>query len=129
MRKPWWVRGLGLLPGGQTLISASDDIRFWDVRTGREAHKLNSRAGTVYSIALSVDGGRLAAGGIDGRITILNTASHQEVAMLEGHNEAVAHMAFTPDGDHPVSVSEDQLRVWRAASWKDIEAAEKEAGK
>jgi hypothetical protein len=31
-----------------------------------------------------------------------------------------------PDGDHLVSVSKDQLRVWRAASWTEADA-DKEA--
>ena len=30
-------------------------------------------------------------------------------------------LAFTPDGDHLVSASKDQLRVWRAASQADVE--------
>jgi WD40 repeat protein len=49
-------------------------------------------------------------------------ASHTEVATLEGHKEGVTQLAFTPDGDHLVSVSTDQWRVWRAASWAEIDA-------
>lgn len=121
--------GLALVPDGQTLISASADIRFWDVRTGRERDKLNPRAGWFSGLALSPDGRRLAAGASDGRITIWGVASHQELATLEGHKEEVTQLAFTPDGDHLVSASKDQLRVWRAASWTEIEAAEKGARK
>jgi WD40 repeat protein len=118
------VNGLALSHDGQTLVSAAGSIRFWDVRTGREnALKLSPRAG-VSSLALSLDGRRLAAGDWDGRITIWDVASHQEVATLEGHQESVMQLAFTPDGDHLVSVSKDQLRVWRAASWAEIEAVE-----
>ncbi len=121
--------GLALLPDGQTLVSADGDIRFWDMGTRREnALKLSPRA-TASSLALSPDGRRLAAGASDGRITIWDVASHQEVATLEGHREEVMQLAFTPDGDHLVSASKDQLRVWRAPSWAEIEAAEKEARK
>jgi WD40 repeat protein/serine/threonine protein kinase len=112
-----WVWGLAMLTNGQTLISASGDIRFWDVRTRHEnALKLSPRAGAIC-IALSADGRRLAAGDSDGRITIWDVASHQEVATLEGHQEPVRRLAFTPDGDHLVSASKDQLRVWRAESF------------
>ena len=115
---------------GQTLISAGPDIRFWDVRTRHEnALKLGARAGEYFCMALSPDGRRFAAGAGDGRITIWDVASHQEVATLEGHNEAVKQLAFTPDGDYLVSVSKDQLRVWRAPSWAEIEAAEKESSR
>jgi len=118
-----WVWGLAMLTNGQTLISAGPDIRFWDVETRREnALKLNPRAGWSASLALSPDGRRLAAGDSDGRITIWDVASHQEVATLEGHEESVTQLAFTPDGDHLVSASKDQLRVWRAASFAKTDA-------
>ena len=117
-----------MLPDGQTLISADSAIRFWDVRTRREnALKLSPRAGGDVCIALSPDGRRLAAGASDGRITIWDVASHQEVATLEGHTEELTQLAFTPDGDHLVSASKDQLRVWRAAAWTEIDTAEKES--
>ncbi|HXJ56645.1 MAG TPA: serine/threonine-protein kinase [Verrucomicrobiae bacterium] len=146
-----WVSGLALLPAcvaeagnpatgktsparrtpdGQTLISAASDIRFWDVGTRHEnALKLSPRAGGYDCLALSPDGRRFAAGAADGRITIWDVASHQEVATLEGHEESVMQLAFTPDGEHLVSVSKDQLRVWRAASLAEADVAEKEARK
>ena len=124
------VDGLALLPDGQTLISAAGtDLCFWDVRTGRQTNKLNARSGLFSGLALSADGRRLAAGTSDGRITIWDVASHQQVAMLEGHQDSVTQLAFTPDGDHLVSVSKDQLRIWRAALPAETDAAEKEAGK
>ena len=125
-----WVTGLAMLTNGQTLISAGADIRFWDVRTRHEnALKLSPRAGDYGCLALSPDGRRFAAAASDGRITIWDVASHQEVATLEGHKEELMQMAFTPDGDHLVSVSKDQLRVWRAASPVETDAIEKEAKK
>jgi predicted neuraminidase len=121
-----WVGGLALLPGGPTLISAAADIRFWDVRTGHEnALWLSSRAGAYGCVALSSDGRRLATGASNGRITIWDIASHQEVATLEGHKDTVGQLAFTPDGDHLISVSKDQVRVWRAASPSEADAATK----
>ena len=117
-----WVNGLAMLTNGQTFISAGTDIRFWDVRTRREnGLKLSPSAG-VGCIALSADGRRLAAGASDGRITIWDLASLQEVATLEGHQESVTQLAFTPDGDHLVSASKDQLRVWSAASWAETDS-------
>ena len=111
------------MPDEQTLISAGADIRFWDVRTHHEnALKLSSRAGWFSGLALSPDGRRLAAGASDGRITIWDVASHLELATLEGHKEEVTSLAFTPDGDHLVSASKDQLRVWRAASPAEMDS-------
>jgi WD40 repeat protein len=115
-----------LLRDGQTLISAGGDIRFWDVRTRQQTDKLNPRKG-ASRLALSPDARRLATSASDGSISIWDVASHQEVATFRGHRESVTQLAFTPDGDHLVSVSKDQLRVWRAPSWAEIAAAETKA--
>ena len=119
--------GMALLPDGNTLVSAAEDIRFWDVKTRRENPGSASLEESEYhSLALSPDGRRVACGTGDGRITIRDVASRHEVAKLDGHKEWVTQLAFTPDGNNLVSVSRDQLRVWRAPSWAEIEAAEKE---
>jgi WD40 repeat protein len=120
--------GVALLPDGKTLISVGDDIRFWDVHTRRQTGNLNPRAG-AYRIALSPDGRRFATAAGDGSISIWDITSHEEVATLQGHQESVMQLAFTPDGGQLVSASKDQLRVWSAPSWAEIEAAEKEARK
>jgi WD40 repeat protein/serine/threonine protein kinase len=120
--------GVALLPDGKTLISVGDDIRFWDVHTRRQTGNLNPRAG-AYRIALSPDGRRFATAAGDGSISIWDITSHEEVATLQGHQESVMQLAFTPDGGQLVSASKDQLRVWSAPSWAEIEAAEKEATK
>ena len=71
------------------LVSAGpDSIRFWDVRTGRETNRLNPTTGWLSGMALSPDGRRLANGASDGRISIWDVASRQEVATLRGESES-----------------------------------------
>jgi WD40 repeat protein len=120
--------GVALLPDGKTMVSAGGDVRFWSVQSGRETDQLNPRT-SASRIAISPDGRRLATAASDGSISIWDTTSHQEVAPLDAHAEAVRQLAFTPDGNDLVSVSKDQLHVWHAASWAEIEAAEKGARK
>ncbi|MFO1500395.1 MAG: serine/threonine-protein kinase [Verrucomicrobiota bacterium] len=115
------VEGLASLPDGETLLSASTDIHFWSIRTRHETGTLRPRIGWFSSLALSPDGRRLAAGVNNGRIMIWDLASREEVAMLEGHKETVTQIAFTDDGDHLISVSKDQLRVWRGATLAETE--------
>jgi len=115
------VFGLALLPDKKTLVSVSNEIRFWDVQTRQSHPPLRPRPVLFYGAALSADGRRFAAGADDGLITIWDVVSRQEVATLRGHKERVTQMAFTPDGDYLVSASRDQLRVWRAASFKETD--------
>jgi WD40 repeat protein len=110
------VRGIALSPDGQTLYTAAEDIRLWDVRTSKQKSLLTPRPGYFYCSALSPDGRRLAAGGSEALVTIWDLTSLQEVATLKGHGDSVMQLAFTPDGNNLVSVSRDQFRVWRAAS-------------
>ena len=82
----------------------------------------------LRSIALSPDERRLAAGDELGpvkKVKVWDLATEQEVAVLSGHKEAIIDLAFWPDGNTIVSVSEDAVFVWRGASIAEIEAEEK----
>jgi len=58
-------------PDGSRVIAAAGDksIRAWDTTTGMELRPLLQESG-VKSVAVSPDGSTLAAGGIDGSLTI-----------------------------------------------------------
>ena len=53
---------------GSTLISGAwgDTVRLWDVRDGTLLHMLEDTSGSVYDVALSPDGTRLATALHDG---------------------------------------------------------------
>ncbi len=107
------VRGLALLPDERTLISSGTELRVWDIVEGRERLQLKPRDAMTFSLSVSPDGRRLAAGAWDGRITIWDTASWQEVITLQGHSDQVRHVAFSQDGRTLLSASRERLRVWR----------------
>jgi WD40 repeat protein len=73
-------------------------------------------------VSISPDGRRLAVGGGDGIITVLDLASRQEVAALKGHEHQARFVAFLPDDNTLVSAGLDQLRVWRAASFAETDS-------
>ena len=116
------VRGLALLPDGRTLVSAAQDVRFWDLNSQRQLSefKLHASATAFFGCSVSPDGRRLAIGAGDRRITIWDLASGQEVATLQGHEERADDVSFLSDGNTLVSVGADQLRVWRAPSFAEI---------
>jgi WD40 repeat protein len=55
-------------------------------------------------------------------ITIWDLASRQEVATLKAHERLVYGVAFLSDGNTLVSVGQEQMRVWRAASLEETDS-------
>ena len=117
------VHGVLMLPDNRTLVSGAKEIRVWDIATGKELLQLNPRPARYQDMALSPDHRRLAVGASDGLVTIWDVASWQEVATLKGHRESARRAAFLPDGNTLVSVSQEQVRVWRAASIEEADAS------
>jgi WD40 repeat protein len=115
------VRGLALLPDGRTLVSVSQEVRFWDLNLRQQISSFQPRPTLFHGASLSSDARRLAIGGGDGLITIWDLVSRQELATLRGHEQPLDSVSFLSDGNTLVSVGLDQLRVWRAASFEEAD--------
>ena len=116
------MRGLALLSDMRTLVSVSREVRFWDLNSRQHAPVHEAPIVHERGCSVSPDGRRLAIGGSDGLITIWDLASRQILVVLEGHESLVVDVAFLGDDDTLVSVSDDQVRVWRAASLAEADA-------
>jgi eukaryotic-like serine/threonine-protein kinase len=90
------------------------EIKVWDSTTG-EAVAALSGPGRVFNLAFSPDGGRLAAGGENGRVWLIDIASRRVDRELRGHRGDVAALAFSRDGHFLASAGVDDrlLQVWR----------------
>jgi COMPASS component SWD3 len=64
------------------------------------------------SVAFSPDG-RLAVGLDKGNINLWDIEHRSLVGALKGHRQPVLALGFNLDGDTLVSISPDELRVWR----------------
>ncbi|MEM6539254.1 MAG: TIR domain-containing protein [Pseudomonadota bacterium] len=86
----------------------------------RERHRLEY-GDPVHSVAFSADGVRLAiAGGEENTARVLNTTSGREIAHFEGHDDTVLSVAFSPDGTHLATGSDDgTARIWSLTSGQE----------
>jgi WD40 repeat protein/serine/threonine protein kinase len=120
------ICGAVLLPDGRTAATAdmSQDVKLWDVKTQKELVTLRGERLSYTAIALSLDGRRLAAGGWP--VRLWDPVTHQQVALLKPPpTDGPTALAFSADGNMLVMAGGQSLHTWRAASWAEIEAAEK----
>src|SRR5258708_22198762 len=95
-------------PNGK-LISGSLDgaIHFWDMRTGTELHRLQTRGGRILTVAWSPDGRVLASGGLDSGIPLWDAEQGTLLRELHGHRREITRLAFSP---HAPLLSRGSLR-------------------
>lgn len=75
----------------------------------------------------SPDGKRLALGGSDGVIQLLDTETWQSVAELPGHTSYVIDLAWSPDGERFYSGSGDgTIRIWETVPVRSRLSAKRE---
>ncbi len=84
-----------------------------------------SHTATVAALAFSPDGRLLASGSLDAgkpghpNVILWDAASHQRLAILEGHAGWVRSVAFSPDGRLLATASDDgTARLWDVAEQK-----------
>ncbi len=76
---------------------------------------------SVWSVAFSPDGMRLASASADHTIRVWDAATGQTVQTLAGHTKPVNSVAFNPDGTELASASDDKtICVWDVATWKPL---------
>jgi WD40 repeat protein len=115
---PGDVSAVTVSPDGRRIYSAGSDgrVRAWDVATGREEAALDYHV-NLFSLAVSPDGGRLAAG-LNANLRVWNAHTGTELYTIQGEPGNVRGLAFSPDGRQLASPAEGEVRLRDAATGK-----------
>jgi WD40 repeat protein/HEAT repeat protein len=116
------VLSCDLSPDGELAVISADEMRVYELKSGRVKHKLSGwqgHDGLVNSCVFSPDGSKILSGGTDNTLKLWTmreswVSSFKRVEKtFTGHEAPVSCVAFSSDGKKAVSASFDQtLNIW-----------------
>ena len=93
---------------------------YWDRVAHSDLYTLNGHVGSVFSVAFSPDGQRLASASNDKTVKVWDAVTGQETLTLKGHTSYVQSVVFSPDGKRLASGSLDKtVKVWDATTGQE----------
>jgi hypothetical protein len=109
-----WVQAVMYSPDSSKLVTGGYEenaVKIWDTKAGELLNTLKHNF-PVYSLAWTSDGKKLISGSF-GLIRIFDTATWQEIAILEGHTSFVNAISLSQNNRFIASVSDDRTaRLW-----------------
>jgi WD40 repeat protein/serine/threonine protein kinase len=100
------------------------ELRHWEwhyLRRICATDVLTLRGDINTPVALSPDGGRVAAFRADRSIVVWDAATGRELLTLPGHAGSLGALAFSPDGYHLASGGDDSVvRLWDLKTGKEV---------
>jgi len=94
---------------GKYLVSASSDIRVWEMESGSQHMILKG----VSNCAMSPDGSLIITASEDNALIVYETASGRQINSLEGRDNFITDCQFSPEGSFVIIAGYDgKLEVW-----------------
>ena len=100
--------------GHRLAVATGAGVWIFDFPNGQVLRHLDGLTQASRRVAFSPDGRRLAVGGADGTLTLWEPESGQQLLRLSGHPDRINEIKFLPNGKSIVSLSNAELRIWRA---------------
>jgi WD40 repeat protein len=120
------ARALAFSPDGQRLVvvGAKGGVMVWETTTWQATRLLGlASADGRCTAAFSPDGRQLAVAGFGSSfpIVVLDVSTGAQIQVLHGHTWVVRQLAFSPNGRHLASASNDgTVRVWDVRTGKEV---------
>ncbi|KAK7205499.1 WD40-repeat-containing domain protein [Myxozyma melibiosi] len=105
-------------------IGGSTAVTEWDLKTGLPLEHHDCDAGIVWSIAVSPDGTKIAAGCDDGSVKIIDIsggkASLEHLRILQRQKSRVLSIAWRCNSQVVGGCADGRIRVWAAVASADV---------
>jgi WD40 repeat protein len=92
------------------------EVQFWDLSEKKQLNAYKVSLDSVYGISFSPDNSKVAIGGADKSVRILNVADGKELVKFDSHSDWVFRTTFTVDGKRILSGSRDRAMKLISAS-------------
>ncbi|MEZ6055756.1 MAG: c-type cytochrome domain-containing protein [Planctomycetaceae bacterium] len=117
------ILAAGYFNGQPYSVSADKSVRFWNAADGSQTRTFNMPA-AITSFTISGDGQRMAFGGDDKQVRIVQTDNGTVVQTLPGFQQTTTSLAFSADNQHlSVLSSGGELSRWQLSSQRLLEAS------
>ncbi len=131
LRLPGQVINVAFAPRGTTFVTTGNPVQgsrdterlvvLWDAVTGKELRQFRGHKAGVEALAFSVDGQRIATGGLDKTARLWDVTTGNPIREFTGHTERVLVVACSPDGKRLASQSRDAtIRLWDVETGKEL---------
>jgi WD40 repeat protein/serine/threonine protein kinase len=96
-------------------------VEVWDAETGQTLLTMPGHTGSVFGMAYSLDGKRIASASADKTLKLWDAQSGDELFTLKGHSSIVTSTAFSPDGKCLASASSDRtVKLWDTQTGQEL---------
>lgn len=99
--------GTKLIAGGGT-PSQSGEVQVWDAKTWTLIRAIPVTSDTVFGASISPDGAKVAVGGADNTVRLIETATGKELFKIGNHENWVLGTVFGVDSKRLISVGRDR---------------------
>jgi WD40 repeat protein len=124
-----FLQAMAVSPDGKQFVVGGAKLSLWKTSESQPSADLLADVKPEYlerpirSVAISPDGGRLAAGDDKGWLHIWSLSNPNDVTVVRAHDSHLTEMAFSPDSQTLATTSyAGEVRLWNALDGKKLKS-------